>query len=68
MQLVQFLMISGQNIVSWRNGPDCGLYDWEKAVLIGYMATMVILFSQFYVQKYVRPAAAKPRDGAKKSE
>lgn len=53
-QLVQFLMIATQNAMAWWRGPNCGLSDWTKSMLIFYMGTMLILFGNFYVNKYVR--------------
>jgi hypothetical protein len=64
MQLIQFLLIMAQSAIGWHLGPDCGMYDWEKLVLILYMVTMLVLFGQFFVNKYMKGGKAKPAAAA----
>lgn len=59
MQLAQFLVILVQNVVAWFAGHDCGMPDWYKAVLVAYMASMLVLFGHFFVSSYT--AAPKPK-------
>lgn len=60
MQLVQFVLISSQSLISWRKGPSCGTPDYAKAIMIAYMGSMIILFGQFFVKSYLsKPAKAK---------
>lgn len=54
LQLIQFLMIALQSYIAWTSGPTCG-YDFVKAILIVYMASMLLLFGNFFVQKYLNP-------------
>jgi hypothetical protein len=55
MQLLQFLAILAQNILAWFKGADCGFPDWYKATMMAYMISMLVLFSNFYVQSYSKP-------------
>jgi len=53
LQLIQFLLISSQNILSYRAGPECGPPDWAKVLMIAYMGSMVVLFGHFFARKYI---------------
>lgn len=70
MQLTQFVLIATQSAIGWYRGPECGTPDWGKAMLIGYMGTMLILFGEFFVKKYIKGAAKKSdvKEDAKKTE
>ena len=61
MQLAQFLIILVQNAVAWWGGRDCGQPDWYKLVMLAYMVSMLLLFTDFYVR--ICPAALAPRIG-----
>lgn len=60
MQLVQFCIIFGQSLLSYRIGPTCGSPDFAKVLMIIYMGSMVALFGHFFLQKYVlqRPSSS----------
>ena len=58
MQLVQFVCILVQSVFSWIEGPRVGYPDWIKAMLMGYMITMLYLFGSFYVNSYAKPKGA----------
>ena len=59
-------MIAFQSYLAWTYGPGCGTPDWAKVVLIVYMGTMLALFGQFFVNKYLKPAPK--RDGGEKKK
>ena len=50
MQLAQFTAIFAQSLLSYRVGPTCGSPDFAKVLMIVYMGSMVLLFSNFCVQ------------------
>mmetsp|Transcript_17300 Transcript_17300/g.27002 ORF Transcript_17300/g.27002 Transcript_17300/m.27002 type:complete len:269 (-) Transcript_17300:60-866(-) len=51
MQLIQFVLISCQNLYAWYKGPTCGGPDYSKALLIVYMGSMLFLFGNFFLQE-----------------
>lgn len=62
LQLVQFVLITVINVadlvkcvfkVSVTSRGGCQEPMWMNWILIGYMATMIVLFSQFYVRRYL---------------
>ena len=63
MQLAQFLAILGQNVTAWLRGRECGQPDWYKVVMLAYMASMLLLFTNFYVRIFpcarVTPLASR---------
>jgi len=59
MQLIQFCIIMYQSIAMYFNGSACGFPDWLKIVMIGYMASMLVLFGRFYVAAYLTPKTKK---------
>jgi hypothetical protein len=50
LQLLQFCVIFGQSVVSFRAGPDCGSPDFAKVLMIVYMGSMIALFINFFLQ------------------
>jgi len=56
LQLIQFILIASQCLIGFYRGSDCGLPDFAKVTLFVYMMTMLILFSQFFISKYLKPA------------
>jgi len=54
LQLTQFVLISAQNVIAWVKGPSCGGPDFGKALLIAYMASMLYLFGNFFVNRYIK--------------
>lgn len=59
MQLIQFVLISTQSFVAWYSGPSCGTPDYAKAMMMGYMGSMIVLFGQFFVKSYLKKPKAK---------
>jgi len=53
MQLFQFTAIFAQSLLSYRIGPTCGSPDFAKLLMIVYMGSMVALFSNFFLQRYI---------------
>lgn len=53
VQLAQFCIIAYQSISAWSYGPSCGSPDFTKLIMIVYMACMFVLFSGFFVRKYI---------------
>lgn len=53
MQLGQFCLISTQSYIAYTAGPTCGAPDWAKLLMIAYMGSMLILFGNFFLRKYV---------------
>jgi len=69
LQLIQFVLITVQSVYSYYLGPQCS-YDFIKVLLTVYMGSMLVLFSNFFIQQYIkkptRPAGANEKE-AKKS-
>eukprot|EP00656_Telonema_subtile_P006214 TRINITY_DN12850_c0_g1_i3.p1 TRINITY_DN12850_c0_g1~~TRINITY_DN12850_c0_g1_i3.p1 ORF type:complete len:301 (-),score=60.90 TRINITY_DN12850_c0_g1_i3:243-1145(-) len=53
LQIIQFLLITSQNLLSYQAGTACGPPDWAKLLMIGYMGSMLVLFGNFFLRKYV---------------
>ena len=53
MQLGQFALIFLQSLIAYNIGPECGSPDFAKLLMITYMGSMVTLFVNFFVQKYI---------------
>eukprot|EP01060_Flectonema_neradi_P030495 TRINITY_DN4452_c0_g1_i1.p1 TRINITY_DN4452_c0_g1~~TRINITY_DN4452_c0_g1_i1.p1 ORF type:complete len:364 (+),score=59.90 TRINITY_DN4452_c0_g1_i1:494-1585(+) len=53
LQLIQFMTISFQSYVAYTAGPDCGAPDFAKFIMILYMISMLVLFGNFFLRKYV---------------
>jgi hypothetical protein len=53
LQLSQFCIIFAQSLLSYRVGPTCGSPDFAKVLMILYMGSMVALFGNFFLQRYV---------------
>lgn len=53
LQLIQFVLISTQSLYALYRGPDCGVPDWAKFLLIAYMCSMLLLFGNFFVRRYL---------------
>lgn len=60
MQLLQFVIIFAQSLVSYRIGSDCGTPDFAKVLMIVYMGSMISLYAHYILQRYVlrRPLAS----------
>lgn len=57
IQLIQFVLIAVQSILGYKYG--CGLPTWLNYLLVGYMVTMIVLFSRFFINTYVLPKKVK---------
>ena len=53
LQLCQFVLISVQSYIAYNAGPSCGAPDWAKLIMILYMASMLVLFGNFFMRRYV---------------
>lgn len=53
LQLIQFVLISVQSGMAYSRGALCGTPDWAKALLVIYMGSMLFLFGNFFVRRYV---------------
>ncbi len=51
-QMAQFAIIFLQSSLAWLEGPACGA-DYVKALMCGYMGSMVVLFSDFVYKRCV---------------
>ncbi|KAK8793966.1 hypothetical protein WA171_003094 [Blastocystis sp. BT1] len=61
LQLIQFVIITIINVLDVING-GCQEPLWLNWLMIAYMATMILLFSQFYVKRYLSGSAdSKPK-------
>lgn len=50
--MAQFAIIFLQSSLAWLEGPACGA-DYVKALMCGYMGSMVVLFSDFVYKRCV---------------
>ena len=65
LQLVQFLTVMAQSVISLYRGPTCGFPDWLKLVMVAYQLTMLALFGAFFVHNYMaREAKRKSKQKA----
>lgn len=62
VQLAQFVLISVQSCISLRRGQGCGAPDWAKLLMVAYMFSMLLLFGNFFVRRYLikQPQATPP--------
>ena len=67
LQLIQFILISTQSIMAWNAGPLCGVPDYGKLILVAYMFSMLYLFSQFFVRRYLVGSSSASMSGVIKS-
>lgn len=60
LQITQFIAISTQSYLAYQGGSSCGAPDFAKLILMSYMASMIILFLNFFVRRYVfrKPSAS----------
>ena len=66
-QLVQFLVVMTQSVLSLARGPGCGFPDWLKLVMVGYQCTMLALFGLFFVNSYLRNKERRKLKGKMKA-
>lgn len=59
IQLVQFLTVMAQSVLSLARGPACGFPDWLKLVMVCYQLSMLVLFGAFFVQNYLAREARR---------
>eukprot|EP01064_Diplonema_japonicum_P021335 TRINITY_DN30864_c0_g1_i1.p1 TRINITY_DN30864_c0_g1~~TRINITY_DN30864_c0_g1_i1.p1 ORF type:complete len:368 (+),score=37.97 TRINITY_DN30864_c0_g1_i1:58-1161(+) len=67
LQLIQFIAITTQSYVAYQSGPSCGAPDFAKILMVMYMMSMLILFGNFFVRKYVLKKPASDMCGVIKS-
>ena len=53
LQLAQFVAISTQSYLAYSSGVECGAPDWAKLVMVLYMGSMLVLFGNFFLQRYI---------------
>lgn len=68
LQITQFIAISSQSYLAYaKGGPGCGAPDFAKLILICYMGSMIILFLNFFVRRYVLHKSTASMSGVIKS-
>lgn len=53
LQLTQFVLIASQNAISLSRGDSCGSPYFLKLAMVGYMASMLLLFCNFFFHAYL---------------
>jgi hypothetical protein len=53
LQLLQFVAISLQSYLAYSSGAECGAPDWAKLAMMLYMGSMLVLFGNFFLQRYI---------------
>jgi len=53
MQLLQFMTIATQSTMSLSAGDPCGSPFFAKALMVAYMASMLLLFGNFFLHAYI---------------
>ncbi len=67
IQLTQFILIATQSGIAMYRGDGCGVGYFAKFILVIYMASMLILFGNFFLQSYVlKKDSARFGDGVVK--
>jgi elongation of very long chain fatty acids protein 4 len=66
LQLVQFLGVLAQSLVSLYRGNSCGFPFWLKAVMVTYQLSMLALFGLFFVNSYMSKKEERRRKGKAK--
>lgn len=49
----QFAFIFVQSVLAYFEGPECGSPDFSKLLMMGYMGSMLVLFSDFFIKRYI---------------
>lgn len=52
-QMGQFAFILVQSVMAYLEGPSCGSPDFSKLLMMGYMGSMLVLFSDFFIKRYI---------------
>jgi len=53
LQLIQFCLIAAQSAISLSRGDSCGTPYFAKVLMVSYMASMLLLFGNFFFQSYI---------------
>lgn len=53
MQLLQFITIATQSAMSLSAGDSCGAPFFGKLLIVAYMASMLLLFGNFFINSYI---------------
>ncbi|GAB5033393.1 gns1 sur4 family protein [Nannochloropsis oceanica] len=67
LQLLQFASIFLQSSLAFYEGPSCGSPDFSKILMMVYMGSMLILFSDFFFKRYILRQPASDMCGVIKS-
>ena len=68
LQLVQFLVVMAQSLVSLAKGTACGFPLWLKLVMVAYQLSMLVLFAAFFVDSYLKTQKARRAKGKRKAQ
>ena len=68
LQLVQFLIVMAQSLVSLARGTSCGFPYWLKLLMVAYQASMLVLFAAFFVDSYLKTQQARRAKGKRKAQ
>mmetsp|Transcript_33695 Transcript_33695/g.60982 ORF Transcript_33695/g.60982 Transcript_33695/m.60982 type:complete len:401 (+) Transcript_33695:63-1265(+) len=66
MQLLQFCLIAAQSSMSLTRGSSCGAPFFAKIIMVIYMASMLLLFGNFFLRSYVLKKPASSLGGVMK--
>jgi hypothetical protein len=67
LQVIQFAAIFLQSSLAFYEGPSCGSPDFSKILMMVYMGSMLILFSDFFFKRYILRQPAYDMCGVIKS-
>ncbi len=67
IQVVQFAAIFLQSVLAFWEGPQCGSPDFAKLLMMVYMGSMLVLFSDFFIKRYILKQPAYDMCGVIKS-
>merc|ERR1719183_3403688 len=60
LQLGQFVLIATQSAMSLSSGDGCGAPYFAKIAMVAYMASMILLFGNFFFHSYVLKNSKMP--------
>lgn len=67
LQLTQFGCIFLQSLLALLEGPECGSPDFSKILMLIYVGSMLVLFSDFFIKRYILKQQAFDMCGVIKS-
>jgi len=66
MQLLQFVIIASQSMISLSRGDSCGGPYFGKLLMVAYMSSMLILFGNFFLRSYILHTPSPSSEGVVK--